>query len=123
MKLMNELLLLIAMLFGLASLSGPTMANAAANGQFWTVADQHVCLERHDFGKSAPAYKPCAKKIYGKAEACQQTGTIITRIDEIAHCHYPTRFSLLDKGAVGRADRGRAIAEAPGRPVPHRPPT
>lgn len=76
---MNKLLLLmVVMLFGLASVSGPTMAAGLGSGNFWTIANAEFCVEPASFSQKAPAFKPCSKKVNGHAVFCQQVAAILT---------------------------------------------
>lgn len=75
---MNRLLLLIVVaLFGLASMSGPTVAAGLASGDFWTVANQELCVEPASFVEKAPTFKRCSKEINGHAVVCQQMAAIL----------------------------------------------
>lgn len=68
---MNRLLLLIAILFAMASMSGPTMGAAVATGDLWTVVDHAMCIDTDARAQTERAFRPCAKKINGLAIPCQ----------------------------------------------------
>ncbi len=69
---MNRLLLLMAVLIGLASIAGPTLASAVATAGFPTEVGQELCSFGDAVQYKAPAFKPCSKKINGQAISCQQ---------------------------------------------------
>lgn len=106
---MNRLLILIVVaLFGLASLSGPTMAASAATGQFWTVADQDVCTEADVLFQKAPAFKPCPKKVKGQAIPCQQPTGVLPLPVGCTFDPLVATFTQLDAfGVSGLANGGR----------------
>ena len=76
---MNRLIVVIALLFSLASLGGPTMAHALSDGDVWIAATdvQAWCAEPVEADIRAPAYKPCAKKINGQAIPCQPLPAVL----------------------------------------------
>lgn len=75
---MNRFLALISVvLFGLASMSGPSTAAGVGSGTFWTIDNQELCLEPASLVEKAPAFKPCSKKINGHAVACQNMAAIL----------------------------------------------
>lgn len=74
------LVLVIVVLFGLASLSGPSMAAGVGSGAFWTVDNQELCLEPASLIEKAPTFKPCSKKINGHAVLCQNMAAILPAI-------------------------------------------
>ena len=76
---MHRFWLLIVVLFGLASASGPTMASAVATGHFWTAATPQICAEEPGLPKFAALYKPCPKKINGQAVPCQQVPAVMPK--------------------------------------------
>jgi hypothetical protein len=80
---MNKLLMLIVVvLFALASMSGPTMAAGVGSGRFWTIDNQELCLEPASIIEKAPTFKPCSKKINGHATFCQHIVAIMPLLVE-----------------------------------------
>lgn len=79
---MNRFLLAIAMTFALAAVSGPSMAQGLASGQFWNVtADvDGWCPEPAEGRGAVPAFKPCAKKINGQAVPCQLAPAVLPQV-------------------------------------------
>ncbi|WIJ26925.1 hypothetical protein [Devosia sp. RR2S18] len=106
---MNRLLIFIVVaLFGLISLSGPTMAISAATGQFWTVADQDVCAEADALFQKAPAFRPCPKKVKGHAIPCQQPTCVLPLPVGCTFEPQVATFTKLDAiGVAGLANEGR----------------
>lgn len=94
---MNRFGLLIVLLFGLASLSGPTMAASVAAGNFWTVANQELCVEQDVTRQSSSAYKLCSKKINGQVVPCQQLAGVMPLAVDCMFEQHSTAFSLLVK--------------------------
>ena len=109
---MNRFLLLIAMLFGLVAVPGPAMASAVASGHFWTIASQELCVEGDAYERSAPAFKPCSKKIHGQMISCQQAMGVLPFVEAC---------SVYAQAAVFAAAQVSAIT-APGDDGRFRPP-
>ena len=109
---MNRFLLLIAMLFGLAAVPGPAMASAVASGHFWTIASQELCVEAEAYERSAPAFKPCSKKIHGQMISCQQAMGVLPFVDAC---------SVYAQAAVFASSRDNTVT-APGDDGRFRPP-
>lgn len=76
------LVLIIVLLFGLASVSGPSMAAGVGSGSFWTIDNQGLCLEPASILEKAPTFKPCSKKINGHAISCQHMSAILPLLVE-----------------------------------------
>ncbi len=74
---MNRFLLVIAVLFALASSGGATMANAASSGEFWSVSSSGQCIEPTAEFEPAPAFKRCGKKVNGQAVPCQPSPAVM----------------------------------------------
>jgi hypothetical protein len=80
---MDRLLtLIIVVLFGLASMSGPSMAAGVGSGAFWTIDNQELCLEPASIVEKVPTFKPCSKKINGHAVSCQNMAAILPLLGE-----------------------------------------
>ncbi|WP_108399034.1 hypothetical protein [Devosia submarina] len=71
------LVLIIVVLFSLASISGPSMAVGVGSGAFWAIDNQELCLESASLVEKAPTFKPCSKKINGHAVSCQNMACIL----------------------------------------------
>ena len=105
---MNRFWLLIVVLFGLASTLSPTMAAAVATGNFWTVENQELCVEADAAGESALAYKPCSKKINGKAVSCQQLAGVMPLAAECIFEQQSAQFSFPARnGSLSLTNDGR----------------
>lgn len=104
---MLRLLLLISVLLGLAS-AGPSLASVAATGSFWTGANQEVCRNVQEPGRSAEAYELCAKKINAHAGPCQQLSAVLPRIGSVLTKQQVAIFATLSDEAVsGMGKEGR----------------
>ncbi len=90
------LVLVIALLVGLVSASGPSTAAHIGSGNFWTIANQELCLEPASIAEKAPAAKPCSKKINGHAISCQNTAAILPLLAEAV---FDQRSSVFSWGA------------------------
>lgn len=74
---MSRLILAIALIFALASVSGPVVARVLAAGHFSTVAaNADRCAEPAETVVEATA-KPCPKKLNGHAIPCQQVPGVL----------------------------------------------
>ena len=105
---MNRFLLLIAMLFGLTAVPGPAMASAVASGNFWTIASQELCVEADASQRSAPAFKPCSKKIHGQMISCQQASGILPFVDACSVYAQAAVFAAAqDSATTAPGDGGR----------------
>lgn len=71
------LVLIIVLLFGLASVSGPSMAAGIGSGSFWTIDNLELCSGPASISEKAPTFKPCSKKINGYAISCQHMSAIM----------------------------------------------
>lgn len=74
---MNRFLIVIAVLFAFASLSGPTIARTMTFGHFWRASGSDRCLEPAAAHDEAPAFKPCGKKINAAATPCQTVFAVL----------------------------------------------
>lgn len=93
-------MLIAVVLFGFASVSGPTMATHVASGDFWTVADSGFCLESASIIEKAPNFKPCSKKINGHAVSCQQMTAILPLL---AAGMFPSRLAAFVRQVTNTA--------------------
>jgi hypothetical protein len=71
---MNRVLVLIAVIFVLAGVTGPAMARATVPASWSAVSDQ--CLEP-EAAAEAPAFKPCGKKVNGLAVPCSPSPAVM----------------------------------------------
>lgn len=110
---MNRLLLIIiVVLSGLASISGPSMAAGVGSGAFWTISDQELCLEPASFTEKAPTFKPCSKKINGHTIMCQSMAAILPSLTEL----------ISDQGDAVYASNPRVVLPLSGTDRRFRPP-
>lgn len=78
---MSRLILAIALIFALASVSGPVAARVLAAGHLSTVtANADRCAEPAQTMVEATAIKPCPKKLNGHAIPCQQLPGVLPQI-------------------------------------------
>ena len=103
---MNRILVLIAIiLFGLGSITGPTMAANVASGHFWSVAESDVCLEPSSTHAEAAELRPCSKKLNGHAVFCPQAAAILPLLAKGMIASIPADFvRLADDAVVDPAD-------------------
>lgn len=104
--------LIFVVLFGLASMSGPSMAAGISSGAFWTIDNQELCLEPPSLVKKAPTYKPCSKKVNGHAVSCQNLAAILPLLGE----------SNLDQRSAIYAERDNVVVPSSRTDSRFRPP-
>jgi len=109
---MNRFLVLIIVVFGLASMSGPSMAAGIGSGAFWTIDNQELCLEPASMVEKAPTLKPCSKKINGHAVSCQSMAAILPLFEE----------SIFDQRNAAYAQGDRVVMPFSGTDRRFRPP-
>ena len=96
----RALVLIIVVLFGLASISGPSLAAGVGNGAFWTIDNQELCRESASFVEKAPTFKPCSKKINGHAVSCQNMAAILPLLGESIFDQRSAIYTKRDEVAV-----------------------
>jgi len=106
------LVLIIVVLFGMGSMSGPSMAAGLGSGAFWTMDNQELCLEPASLVEKAPTFKPCSKKINGHAVSCQNMAAILPLLGE----------SICDQRSAIYVKRDKVVVPFSGTDKRFRPP-